>query len=81
MVVLDQGFNGDRASQVAVVVKNTAANAGEWALTPGSGWSLEEGHGNLLQYSCLENSMDRGAWQATVHGVSQSRTQLSMHAP
>ena len=37
MVVLDQGFNGDRASQVAVVVKNTAANAGEWALTPGSG--------------------------------------------
>ena len=39
--------------------------------------SFGEGNGNLLQYSCLENSMDRGAWQATVHGVAKSRAQLS----
>ena len=38
---------------------------------------LGEGNGNPLQYSCLENSMDRGAWQATVHGLAKSRTQLS----
>ena len=37
-------------------------------------WSLREGHGNPLQYSCLENSTDRGAWQATVHGVRKSQT-------
>ena len=48
-VVSDQGFNGDRASQVALVVKNTAASAGEGTLIPGLGWSFEEGHGNLLQ--------------------------------
>ena len=49
---------------------------------PGSGRSPRGGHGNLLQYSCLENPMDRGAWQATVHGVTKSWTrvrQLSMH--
>ena len=40
-------------------------------------WSLREGHGNPLQYSCLENSTDRGAWQATVHGVGKSQTRLS----
>ena len=40
----------------------------------GLGRSLEEGHGNPLQYSCLENPMDRGAWQATVHGVTESGT-------
>ena len=44
---------------------------------PGSGRSLEGGHGNLLQYSYLENSMDRGAWQTIVHGVTKSQTQLS----
>ena len=38
---------------------------------------FEEGNGNPLQYSCLENSMDRGAWQATVHGVTKSQTRLS----
>ena len=43
----------------------------------GSGRSLGEGNGNQLQYSCLENSMDRGAWQATVHGVTKSQIQLS----
>ena len=52
-------------------------------LIPGSGRSPGGGHGNPLQYSCLENPMDRGAWQATVHGVTRSQTrlkQLSMHA-
>ena len=44
---------------------------------PGSGRSPEEGHGNPLKYSCLENPLDRGAWQATVHGVAKNRTQLS----
>ena len=39
-----------------------------------------EGNGNPLQYSCLENSMDRGAWRATVHGVTKCWTQLSVHA-
>ena len=43
---------------------------------PGSGTSLGEGNGNLLQYSCPENPMDRGAWLATVHGVAKSWTQL-----
>ena len=43
---------------------------------PGSGRSHGEGNGNPLQYSCLENSMDREAWQATVHGVTTSRTRL-----
>ena len=57
------------------VVKNLPANArdsGEAGLIPGSGRSLGEGNGNQLQYFCLENSMDRGAWQATVHGVTES---------
>ena len=44
---------------------------------PGLGRSPGEGNGFPLQYACLENSMDRGAWQATVHGVTNSRTQLS----
>ena len=46
---------------------------------PGSGRSPGGGHGNPLQYSCLENPMDRGAWQATVHGVTQSQTRLKHH--
>ena len=57
------------------VVKNLAVNAGDirdWGLIPGSGRSPGGGNDNLLQYSCLENSMDRGAWQATVHGVTKS---------
>ena len=47
---------------------------------PGSGISPGEGNGNSLQYSCLENPMDKGARQTTVHGVTQSWTQLNMHA-
>ena len=51
-------------------------NAGDLDLIPGSGRYPGGGHGNPLQHSCLENSMDRGAWQVTVHGVAKSRTQL-----
>ena len=65
------------------MVKNPPANAGDTGhvgLISGSGRSLGVGNGNPLQYSCLENSMDRGDWQATVHGVTKSQTRLSMHA-
>ena len=54
----------------------SACNAENPGLIPGSGRSLGEGNGNSLQYSCLENPVDRGAWQATVHGVAKSWTQL-----
>ena len=47
---------------------------------PGLGRSPGEGHGNPLQYSCLGNPMDRGAWQVTVHGVVKSRTRWTMHS-
>ena len=59
------------------VVKNPLANAGDarnMGLIPGSGRSHGEGNGNPLQYSCLENSMNRGAWQATVYEVAKNRT-------
>ena len=59
------------------VVKNPPANVGHTGSIPGSGGSLGVGNGNPLQYSCLENPMERGAWQATVHGVAKSRTRLS----
>ena len=50
------------------MVKNLPANAGDTSSIPGSGRSLGEGNGNPVQYSCLENAMDRGAWRATIHG-------------
>ena len=53
------------------MVKNLPANAGDAGLIPGSGRSSGEGNGYLLQYSCLENPMDRGAWWVTVHGVAE----------
>ena len=53
------------------VGENLPVNAGDVDSTPGSGRSLGEGNGNPLQYSCLENPTDRGAWQATIHGVSK----------
>ena len=65
------GFPGDTG------VKNLLANAGDTrdaGSILGSGISPGEGNGNPLKYSCLENSMDRGAWQATVYGVTKSRT-------
>ena len=57
--------------------KASAYNAGDTGSIPGSGRSPGEGNGNLLQYSCLENPMDGGAWQSTVHGVIKSQTWLS----
>ena len=66
-----KGFPGDSDG------KESACNAGDLGLIPGSGRSLGEGNGNPLQYSCLENPMDRGAWQATVHGVTKNQTRLS----
>ena len=56
--------------------KESACNAGDPGLIPGLGRFPGEGNGNPLQYSFLENSMDRGAWRATVHGVSKSQTRL-----
>ena len=67
---------------MAQAVKNLPANAGtigDANSIPGSGRSLEGRNGNPLQYSYLENPIDRGVWQATVHGVTKSQTQLSMH--
>ena len=58
-------------------VKGSDCNVGDLGLIPGSGRSPGEGNGNPLQYSCLENPMDRGAWWATVHRVAKSRTRLS----
>ena len=61
------------------MVKNTPANAGDiryTGLIPGSGRSPEGRHGNPLQYSFLENSMDRGAWRTTVPGVEKNQTQV-----
>ena len=57
--------------------KESAHNAGDSDLIPRLGRPLGEGNGHPLQYSCLENPMDRGAWQATVHEVAKSRTRLS----
>ena len=62
---------------MAQLVKNIPANAGDskdMGLIPGSGRSPGEGNGNPFQYSCLENSMDREVWQASVHGVAKSWT-------
>ena len=68
------------ASQVALVEKNLHASAGDvrdTGLISGSGRSPGGGHGNPLQDSCLENSMDKGAWWAKVHGVAKSWARLS----
>ena len=59
------------------MIKATACNAGDQGSILGLGRSPGEGNGNPLQYSCLENPMDRGPWQATVHGVTKSWTRLS----
>ena len=59
------------------VVKNQPADAGDTGdvgSIPGSGRSPGEANGSPLQYSCLENPMDRGAWQATIHGIAESQT-------
>ena len=74
MFTVEKGFPG------AAVVKNLPADVGnaiDVGLIPGSERSPGEGNGNPLHYSCLENSMNRGVWWATVHGVVKSQTQLS----
>ena len=66
---------------MALVVKSLPANEGDIrdaGSISGLGGSPEGGHGNPLQYSCLENLMHRGAWQAIVHGVAKSRTRLKL---
>ena len=63
------------------VGKESVCNAGDPGLTPGSGRSPEEGNGNPLQYSCLENPIDRGAWQAVVHGVARVGHDLATELP
>ena len=63
-----------------LVVKNPLANAGDIrdvGLIPGLGRSPGGGYGNLVQYSCLDNPMDRGVWWATIHGVAKNWTQVS----
>ena len=68
---------------MGLVVKNPPANAGDVrdkGSIPGLGRFLEGGNGNPLQYFCLKNPMDKGAWQATVHGVTESQTRLSIRA-
>ena len=66
-----QGFPGGSDG------KESTSNAGDLGSVPGLGRSPERGHGNPLQFSCLENPMDRGAWWVTVHGVTKSQTGLS----
>ena len=66
-----KGFPGDSE------VKNSPANAEDLGSIPGLGRSPGKGNGNPLQYSCLGNPLNRGALQATVHGVAKSQTQLS----
>ena len=68
---MSQGFPGGSDG------KESACNAGDLSLIPESGRSPGERNGNPLQYSCLENPMDGGAWWATVHRVAKSRTRLS----
>ena len=70
LCMLSSGSNG----------KESVCNAGELGLIPGLGRSPGEGNGYPVQYSCLENSKDRGAWQATVHGVAKSQTRLTVHS-
>ena len=68
---------GPRAALVAQTVKASACSAADPGSLRGSGRPPGEGNGNPLQYSCLENSMDGGAWWATVYGVAKSQTRLS----
>ena len=71
---MDRGAWQARIHGFSKVLDTTQRNAGDLGSIPGLGRSPGEGNGNLLQYACLENSMDGGAWWATVHGVTKSRT-------
>ena len=68
---INMGFPGGSDGE------ESACNAADPGLIPGSGRSPGEGNGNPLRYACLENPMDRGAWRAIVNGVTKSWTQLS----
>ena len=74
IISVKDGLYKIRASQVAPVVRNPPANAGDVGSISGLGRSPGGGHGNTLQDSCLENPMDKGALRATVHGVAESGT-------
>ena len=77
--VLHTGKGNERASQVMLVVKNLPANADRrkrCGFNPLIGKIPGKGNGNPLQYSCLENPMDRGAWRAMVHKVAKNQTRL-----
>ena len=63
---------------MAQQIKNLPANTGDAGLIPGSGRSPGGGNGNLFQYSCLKNPMDRGAWRAAVQRVTESRAQIML---
>jgi len=90
MIILDCPFLGNCGAQFNIlyylmmfyglpcssVGKDPSCNVGNLSLFPGSGRAPGEGNGNLLQYSCLENPMDRGAWQAIFHGVARVRNDL-----
>ena len=72
LIIVDfKGFPGSSDG------KASACKAGDLGSIPGLGRSPGDGNGNSLQYSCLENSMDRGAWWGTIHGITKSQTQLS----
>ena len=73
--IIAVGFSGGSVS------KESACNAGDPGFIPGSGRSPGEGNGNPLQYSCLGNPMDRGAWQATVYGIARVRHDLATKPP
>ena len=70
-------FRHCRSFPCSSVGKESACSAGDLGSTPGLGRYPGEGNGDPLQYPCLENLMDRGAWWAVVHGVSKIRAQLS----
>ena len=72
----EEGIMGTRSFPGGSDGKESACNVGDPGSIPGSGRSLGEGHGYPFQYSCLENSMSRGDWWATVPGVTKSQTRL-----
>ena len=77
---MGKGFMGFPGGSVVKNLPAKAGNAGDVGLIPGSGRSPGAGHGNPLQYSCLENLTDSGVWRATVHGVPKRGTRLSNQA-